>query len=151
MLDVIISIMSQVSEQTIFLGDGLPHRPRIADASGSAIIGAVALGLLTRDWAAALAGGVLGAGLANQKQPLELAIREYFKKRNLEVMFFYRAPRYVKVTFTYAPNAFWTVESTVPDSISFPSDEERDDWLYGNLIKIELPKIMRKIRRLEQR
>lgn len=143
--------MSQVLEQSIFLGDGLPHRPRIADASSSALIGAVALGLLTRDWAAALAGGALGAGLASQKQPLELAIREYLKKRGLEVVFFYRAPRSVKVTFRYDTNAFWTVESTAPDHLTFTSDEERDDWLYGNLVKFELPKILRKIRKLEHK
>ncbi len=143
--------MTEGQEQTIFLGSGLPKRPRIADASSSAIIGAVALGLLTRDWAAALAGGALGAGLANQKQPLELAVREYFKKRGMEVVFFYRAPRYAKVTFTYAPNAFWTVEFTIPDNLSFSSDEDRDDWLYVNLIKKELPKIKRKIRQLEHR
>ena len=129
---------------------GLPRRPTLGDTSALALLGAVALGLLTRDWKAALAGGAGGAVLANQKQPLEFAVREYFKQKGLEVIFFYRAPRAVKVTFSYAPNAYWTVESVMPDELNF-SPEDRDDWLYGSLIKKELPKIQRKIRQLEHR
>lgn len=129
---------------------GLPSRPRLGDASAGALLGAISLGLLTRDWKAALAGGAVGSALANQKQPLEFAIREYFKQKGLEVIFFYRAPRAIKVTFSYAPNAFWTVETVMPDDL-FLNDEDRDDWLYGSLIKKELPKIQRKIRQLQQK
>ena len=127
----------------------VPRRPHLGEASAGALLGAIALGLLTRDWTAAIAGGAIGAGLANKRQPLEFAIREYFKAKGLEVVFFYRAPRSVKVTFRYADNAFWTVESVMPDNLFFASDEDRDDWLYGSLIKKELPKILRKIRRLQ--
>jgi hypothetical protein len=126
-----------------------PPRPHLGEASAGALLGAIALGLLTRDWTAAIAGGAIGAGLANKKQPLEFAIREYFKAKGLEVVFFYRAPRLVKVTFRYADNAFWTVESVMPDDLILSSDEARDDWLYGSLIKKELPKILRKIRQLQ--
>lgn len=130
---------------------GLPRRPKVGEASTGALLGALALGLLTRDLAAAIAGGAIGAGLADKRQPLELAIREYFKKKGLEVVFFYRAPRFAKVTFRYADNAFWTVETTIPDTLLSDKDrdEDRDDWLYGSLIKIELPKILRKLKPLK--
>lgn len=123
---------------------GLPRRPALGDASTGAILGAAALGLLTGDWKAALAGGAGGAILANQKQPLEFAVREYFRQKGLEVAFFYRAPRAVKVTFSYAPNAFWTVETVMPDNLDL-SDDDRDDWLYGSLIVSALPNVLRSI------
>ena len=125
---------------------GLPRRPTLGDASTAALLGAVALGLLTRDWGGALIGGAGGAVLANQKQPLEFAVREYFKQKGLEVIFFYRAPRAVKVTFSYAPNAFWTVETVIPDDFINLSDEDRDDWLYGSLATKALPKVLRMIK-----
>jgi hypothetical protein len=137
--------MSSIPADTIF---GLPRRPAIADAGAGAILGAISLGLLTKDWKAAMAGGAIGGALAGRKQPLEMAIREYFQKRGLGVSFFYRAPRSVKVTFSYAPNAFWTVESIMPDSLQGLSEEDRDDWLYGSLIKRELPKVLKTIKQL---
>ena len=130
---------------------GLPRRPTLGDTSTAALLGAVALGLLTGGLGGALIGGAGGAVLANQKQPLEFAVREYFKQKGLEVIFFYRAARAVKVTFGYAPNAYWTVESVMPDELNHLSPEDRDDWLYGSLIKKELPKIQRKIRQLKHR
>ncbi len=126
---------------------GLPRRPTLGDASALALFGAVAPGLITRDWAGALAGGAGGALLANQKQPLEFAVREYFKQKELEVIFFYRAPRAVKVTFSYAPNAFWTVETVMPDDLINLSDDDRDDWLYGSLVTKALPKVLRMIKK----
>ena len=104
---------------------GLPRRPRLADSSAAALMSGVALGLLTGSIGWALAGGAVGGAWANKKQPLELAIREYFKTKNLEVIFFYRAPRAVKVSFSYARNAYWTVESVMPDSLIL-ADEDRE-------------------------
>src|SRR5436190_22412756 len=104
--------MSSTQEDMI---QGLPRRPRIADASTAAILGAIALGILTGGLGGALVGGVAGGTLANQRQPLEMAIREYFKSLGLEVVFFYPAPRAVKVTFRYGANAYWTVDSVMPD------------------------------------
>jgi hypothetical protein len=135
--------MSSSHENTIL---GLPRRPRIADASASAILGAIALGLLTGGWGWALLGGAAGGALASQKQPLEMAIREYFVQNGLEVIFFYPAPRAVKVTFRSDPNTYWTVESVLPDNWQL-SPDDRDDWLYGNLTQNELPKILHRIKR----
>ena len=135
--------MSSSQEDLIL---GLPRRPHLADASKGAILGAIALGILTGGWGGALVGGVAGGALANQRQPLEMAIREYFKSRNLEVNFYYPAPRAVKVTFRYGANNYWTVESVMPDHLQLPP-EDAADWLYGNLIRVELPKVLRQLRR----
>jgi|SRR5882724_145869 len=125
---------------------GLPRRPRIGDASAAAILGAIALGILTGGWAGALVGGEAGSALANQRQPLEMAIREYLAKCGLEVVFVYPAPRAVKVTFRRGANAYWTIESIMPDYLQLPP-EDSTDWLYGNLIQVELPKVLSRIRR----
>src|SRR4051794_5023424 len=98
--------MSSSQEDTI---EGLPRRPRVGDASAGAILGAIALGLLTGGLGGVLLGGVAGSALANQRQPLEMAIREYFDKRGLKVIFFYPAPRAAKVTFRHGENDYWTV------------------------------------------
>jgi hypothetical protein len=135
--------MSSHQEELIL---GLHRRPRIADAPTNAIIGAIALGLLTGGWGGALIGGVAGGALGSQRQPLEMAIREYFKSLNMEVVFVYPAPRAVKVTFRYDENAYWTVESVMPDDLQLPP-EDTADWLYGNLRDIELPRVLPLLRR----
>jgi hypothetical protein len=106
----------------------LPRRPYLADASAATVFSGIALGLLT---------ACSGTESANQKQSLELAIREYFNTQNLEVIFFNRAARLARVSFSYATNAYWTIK--------LDSKEDIDDWLYGNLTINELPKILRKI------
>jgi hypothetical protein len=137
------SPMSSNQEDTIL---GLPRRPRIGDASAGAILGALALGILTGGWGPALLGGLGGAALANQRQPLEMAIRGDFDKLGLKVIFFYPAPRAAKVTFQYDTDAYWTVESVMPDNLQLPP-EDSADWLYGNLIVNELPKVLPRLKR----
>ena len=85
-----------------------------------------------------------GDAVANQRQPLEMALREYFRQAGLELVFFYPAPRGGKVTFRYDPSAYWTVESVMPDDLQL-SREDSLDWLYGNLIDAELPKAQQRI------
>jgi hypothetical protein len=138
----IIANMSTV-ENTI---SNLPRRPPIGDASAAAILGALALGILTGGLGAALIGGVAGSALASQPQPLEMAIRDHLRRLGYEVIFYYPGPRSVKVTFQYEPNAYWTVESIVPDDLQLSSDDA-DDWLYGNLVAVELPQVLPRIRR----
>ncbi len=91
--------MSSNHEDTIL---GLPRRPRVADASMSTILWAI-------------------AG-------------------------YYPAPRAAKVTFRYDPTAYWTVESVMPDDLQL-LPEDRDDWLYGNLIQNQLPNVLPRVRR----
>lgn len=124
--------------------DGLPRRPRIADASVNMLIWAVAGGLIAGA-SGSIIGGVAGNAWANQRQPLEMAIRDYLTKSGLEVVFYYPAPRSVKVTFRYGSAAYWTVESTLPDTLQLMT-EDTADWLYGNLITNELPSILQRIR-----
>ncbi len=75
-----------------------------------------------------------------------MALRDYFTKCGLDVIFFYPAPRAVKVTFRYDANAYWTVESIMPDDLEL-TPEDSADWLYGNLITVELPKVLLRIKR----
>ena len=125
---------------------GLPRRPRMGDASQAAIIGAIALGIITGGLGGALVGGVAGGAWASQRQPLEMAIREYLKAFGFDVIFYYPAPRAVKVTFRYDTNAYWTVESVLPDHVQL-QPEDAADWLYGHLVTNELPQILPKLRR----
>jgi hypothetical protein len=122
---------------------GLPRRPRVADASWSTILWAIAGGLIAGP-PGALIGGAAGNAIAQQRQPLEMAVREYLTTNHLEVLFYYPGPRAVKVTFRYDPTAYWTVESALPGNLEL-SPEDRDDWLYGNLIARELPAVLRRI------
>ena len=117
----------------------------MADASGAAILGALALGLFAKDWRVALAGGAVGAALASLPQPLEFAVRNHLESRGLKVLSFYRAPRLVKVTFGSSPHTFWTVESLLPGNLGINNPQDRDDWLYGNLIERELPSTLKKV------
>lgn len=134
--------MSSSQEETI---RGLPRRPRISDASASAIIGAILGGLLTGGLGGVFSGGAAGGALANQRQPLEMALREYFANYGLDVVFVYPAPRAAKVTFRYGENAYWTIESVMPDDLQL-SPEDTADWLYGHLITIELPEVLPRLR-----
>ncbi len=134
--------MSSNHEDTIL---GLPRRPRVADASMSTILWAIAGGLIAGP-VGALVGGAAGNAVANQRQPLEMAIREYLTKNGLDVVFYYPAPRAAKVTFRYDPTAYWTVESVMPDDLQL-LPEDRDDWLYGNLIQNQLPNVLPRVRR----
>jgi hypothetical protein len=125
---------------------GVTRRPRLGDASAAAILGAIALGILTGGLGWTLLGGAIGGALASQPQPLEMAVREYFKSRGLDVVFYYPAPRALKVTFRDASNAYWTVQSIMPDHINLSPDDSAD-WLYGNLIDNELPKVLPRLKR----
>ena len=135
--------MSWKPEDVIY---GVPRRPRIAEAAPSTIAWAIAGGLIAGP-IGALIGGAAGNALANQRQPLEMAIREYFSRNGLELIFFYPAPRAVKVTFRDPANEYWTVESLLPDDPPFASPEDANDWLYGDLIANQLPHVVPGIRR----
>src|SRR5438067_12292144 len=91
---------------------GVPRRPRIADASASTILWAIAGGLIAgpND---AVVGGAAGNLAASQRQPLEMAVRAYLMRNGLEDIFFYPATRDGKVTLRYAANAYWTEASVL--------------------------------------
>ena len=112
--------------------------------NASAIIGALLGLVLTENPGGAILGGIAGKALSNKTMPLETAVRNYFLQNNLLVIFFYRSPRSIEVTFK-AYNQFWAVKSSIPDSLIL-KPEDIEDWLYGNLIKKELPKKLKQIR-----
>lgn len=124
---------------------GLSRRPRIGDGNSGAVVGGIAGALLPGNRVGAILGGLAGNVLANQPQNLEFAIRDYFAKTGLQVAFFYRAPRAIKVRFTPNNNAYWTIESVMPNGLNL-SPEDTEDWLYGNIVEKELPKKIRKIK-----
>jgi len=124
---------------------GLPRRPRVADASASTIIWAIAGGLIAGP-IGALLGGAAGNAVANQRQPLEMAIRDHVSKSGLNVVFFYPSPRSVKVTLRGPADAYWTVESIAPDHLNFGSQDDISDWLYGDLVTNQLPHFLPELR-----
>jgi len=122
---------------------GLPRRPQGNGQSAGAAIGAL-LGLfLTENIGGAILGGIAGNTLSNQPMSLEWSVRNYFAQNNLLVISFYRSPKSIEVLFK-SNNQFWTVKSVVPDLLSL-NKEDVEDWLYGNLVKKELPKKIKQI------
>jgi hypothetical protein len=124
---------------------GLPRRPRGDNQNAGAVIGALLGLVLTENAGGAILGGLAGRAMSNQSLPLETAVRNYFLLNNLLVIFFYRSPKSIEVTFK-AYNQFWTVKSSIPDSLNL-NPEDVEDWLYGNLVKNELPKKLKQIRK----
>lgn len=117
---------------------GLPRRPRGNNRNLSTTIGALTDFVLNKNI------GNAGNVLLNQPMSLEWSVRNYFAQKNLSVIFFYRSPKSIEVLFK-SHNQFWTVKSSVPKSLTLEM-EDIEDWLYGNLIKKELPKKLRQIR-----
>lgn len=106
-------------------------RPRVAAAG--AILGSLAAYLIGGNAGSAIGGGLLGAALMNQPLSLNQALRQKFTENNLEVINFYRLGRFgVKILFRYQ-NAYWTLETHAPQT-PLMTDEQIEDWLYGDLI-----------------
>ena len=122
---------------------GLPRRPRGENQGAATVIGTLLGLILTENPGGAVLGGLAGNVLANQSLPLENAVRNYFAQKSLPVIFFYRSPKAIKIIFSLF-GQFWTVESSVPDLLNL-AKEDVEDWLYGNLIKNELPKKLKRI------
>ena len=118
-----------------------PRRPRpAANAGAGTILGALLGGVLTEHPVGAILGGVAGNAIASQPLSLETAIREYFTQQSLSVIGFYRQGYYgIKVLFQFGKSGFWVVESRVPKQPGVWPTEVRDDWLYGDVIDIQLP------------
>ena len=126
---------------------GIPYRaPRPhGDALLGGLAGAGLVALLSGGLGAALVGGLAGSALANQPLSLEAAIRAYLAEKGLAVIGFYRyGPQKVKVSFRYAPDKYWMIASSAPPSPHW-TQEDIDDWLYGDLIDKQLPAAWAKI------
>jgi len=116
---------------------GIPFRtprPRGQNGASGATVGALMALLFTANPIGILAGGAIGNAIANQPAELEAAIRSYFAQKNLPVISFYRlGPHAAKVLFSYL-DQYWIVESHAPQNLNW-TDEQLDDWLYGDLIQ----------------
>lgn len=122
---------------------GLPRRPRGDKRIGGTGFGAI-IGYSLGGPLGAVLGGLAGNALAHQPLNLEAAVRNYFLQNNLPVIFVYRSPKAIEVVFKYN-NQFWSVKTVVPDTLQL-KPEDVEDWLYGNLVKNELPKKLNEIR-----
>lgn len=122
---------------------GLPRRPREDNQNAGTAIGALPGLIFTENLGGAIIGGLAGNALANQPLNLEAAVRTYFLQKNLSVIFVYRSPKSIEVVFKYN-NQFWSIKSIIPDTLQLKA-EDIEDWLYGNLVKNELPRKMNEI------
>lgn len=114
---------------------GIEYRtPRPRSGVGGALLGALAGYALTRNPAAAIAGGALGGAIGNQPLPLGEALRQNFAEKGLDVVSFYRLGLHAaKILFRYN-DVYWTLESRTPPTPEM-SFEQIEDWLYGDLVK----------------
>jgi hypothetical protein len=83
--------------------------------------------------------------LSNQPLKLGYAVRQYFKQKGIEVVGFYRLGRYaIEVGFRYGEKDYWLVKSSAP-KIEDWDTESLNDWLYGDLTEVQLPKKLEEI------
>lgn len=128
--------MSEVQQQSY--PSGIEYRtPRPRGTLVGILLGGL-LGLaLTENPGGAIAGGALGAAIANKPAELPQAIRQKFAELGLEVVQYYRlGPLGAKVLFKYG-NIFASVESHAPNQPPM-TPEQIDDWLYGDLTEQRL-------------
>ena len=118
---------------------GVPRRPRGEFGAGGTILGALAGLAVAANPLVAIGGAILGGAIGSRPQPLEDAVRAEFSRRGHPVSLFYRSPRGIKVIFFYK-NGSWRVESRPPGHLLFASIEDLEDWLYGNLMQVALPR-----------
>lgn len=85
--------------------------------------------------------------LKTSNQPLDLsqAIRNYFQQKGIHIVGIYRLGRYaIEVVFRYGDKAYWEIKSSAPPLEDWDI-ESLDDWLYGDLIEVQLPKKLEQI------
>lgn len=126
------NVTQTISEHSIL---GLPRRPR-RESLNSFIWGLWTENTKTSNGA-----------ISDFPISLKNAVTDYFAEKGLEVTGFYRSAISVEVIFRFGDAQYWSVKSILPDSLKL-DQEDIDDWLYGNLIKKELPKKLRKIKKL---
>ena len=108
--------------------------PRPRGTIGGALVGALFGYALTQNSGGTLAGTAIGGAIGNQPLPLNQAIRQVFSERGLNVISFYRLGRSAaKILFLYQ-GIYWTLESHAPQNPRM-TDEQVEDWLFGDLIQ----------------
>jgi hypothetical protein len=120
---------------------GVPHRPprpRGNNSLAGITVGALLGLIITEHPAGAVTGGAIGGAISNQPTSLEAALRSYFTGKGLDVIGFYRhGPMAAQILFRHGEH-YWMVTSRAPDSPDWTLDS-LDDWLYGDIVEIQLP------------
>lgn len=125
---------------------GVEYRtPRPRGTWAGALLGSLFGLAATGSAGGAIAGGLIGEALTNQPPPpLNIAVRQYFSERGLQVAGFYRpSPNVAQVAFGYKGRG-WLVESRAPKNVNW-TVEDLEDWLYGDLTEFQLPAKLHKI------
>lgn len=125
---------------------GVPYRtPRPRGTTAGAVLGGLLGYALTGNWGGTVAGGALGGALANQPLNLNQSIRNYFRQKGIDVVGIYRLGRYtIEVVFRYGDKAYWEIRSSAQQLENWET-ESLDDWLYGDLTEVQLPKKLEQI------
>jgi hypothetical protein len=114
---------------------GIPERrplPRTPDAAvGSAAAGAIA---------AIAVGGLIGALVyALSRTSLKEAVEQALQDKGAALLNFYRrGPYSAEVLFEYQ-GQFWTISSQAPFHDEW-TQAALNDWLYGDLVDVQLPR-----------
>lgn len=116
------------------------RRPRQEAELAGTVLGAAIGGLIVNP-VGALIGALLGHAVSPREPfPLETALRESLHPYGLTLLQLYRyGPRKVRILVGQGAS-FWTLESEAPPHPALSQDDV-DDWLYGDLIDYQFPKL----------
>lgn len=118
---------------------GIEHRPpRPRGTSVGAVLGSLLGLVVTNNPGGAIIGGVIGGALANQSPPLEVAMRQFFAEKDLQVVGFYRPSPYIARVAFVLEGRGWMIESRASQNAKW-TDEMLEDWLYGDLTSKQFP------------
>jgi hypothetical protein len=128
---------------------GIEYRePRPRGTTLAALFGGLLGYAITQNPAGAVTGGAIGGALESVPPPLEVAVRQYFEqtdirigRQKLKMSGFYRTgSRSIKITVSLG-NSYWVIESRAAINEGW-TQESVEDWLYGDLLFIQLPKFI---------
>jgi len=120
-------------------------RPRSGAGGEFTIAGAIVGLLLSERLEGGLLGGVLGHAIDPKRGvalSLETSVRNHLTSQGALLVELYRhGPYRVEILFAYA-GQYWTIESTAPPASDW-TQENLDDWLFGDLMDHQLPSRLR--------
>lgn len=130
---------------------GVPERRRRpqakSTAGGLAAVGALAGLAFTENLGGALIGGVLGAALSPTPPVLALkeALGQALLERGVVLVNFYRHGPFTAAVLFSNGAGYWTIESHAPRHPDW-TQAALDDWLYGDLVDVQLRRKLEEIK-----